>query len=168
MGMTSTLSIAASVELSKALDLSSAHDQMVFRRSVQLADGAAAGQADVVFHDRRTLAASAAEDIDLSGALVDALGDAVAFVRVKGLFISAAAANTTTVVVGAAGANGWATFLNTTGTLTLRPGACVGAFAGPADATGYVVTPATGDLLHVANGGANEVIYDVVVIGASV
>lgn len=168
MGMASTLSVAASVDLSKALDLTTPEDQLVFRRTVQLADGAAAGQADIAFHDRRTLAASANEDLDLAGALTDALGDAISFVRVKGLFISAASANTNDVIVGAAGANAWATLLNAAGTLTLRPGACAGFFAGVADATGWAVTADTGDLLHVANSGAGTAVtYDVVIVGAS-
>lgn len=165
--MTSTLSIAASVDLSKALDLTTPQDQLVFRRSAQLADGVAAGQADIVFHDRRTVAGSGSEDLDLAGGLTDALGDPVTFARVKGLFISAAAANTTNVVVGNAVSNGWATLLNAAGTLTLRPGAAVGAFAGVADATGWAVTAGTGDLLHIANGGASPATYDVVIVGAS-
>jgi hypothetical protein len=167
MGLSASLSLAASVSQTKALDLTTAADPLMFRRAVNLGDGTAVGKADRVFHDRRTLAASATEDLDLAGVLTDAFGAAITFVRIKGLFISAAAANSNNVVVGAA-TNAWATLLSATGTLTLRPGASVGAIAGPADATAYAVTAGTGDLLKVANSGAGSTVtYDVVIVGAS-
>ncbi|MFE0132395.1 hypothetical protein ACFWY6_12605 [Streptomyces sp. NPDC059037] len=168
MGLSASLSVAATVSQTKALDLTTVADPLMFRRAVNLTDGTAAGKADKVFHDRRTLAASATEDLDLAGVLLDAFGAAITFVRVKGLFISAAAANSNNVVVGNATSNGWATLLNATGTLTLRPGASVGAIAGPADATAYAVTAATGDLLKIANSGAGSAVtYDIVIVGAS-
>lgn len=168
MGVTSTLSIAASVLQTKALDLTAAEDSLAFRRAVNLLSGTAAGQADKVFHDRRVLAASGTEDLDLAGVLSDAFGVAITFARVKGLFISAAAANANNVVVGAASATQWATLLNAAGTVTLRPGATFAAIAGAADATAYAVGAGTGDLLKIANSaGGTPVTYDIVVVGAS-
>lgn len=168
MGMQSTLSLAATVTQTKALDLTTTSDPLMFRQAVSLGSGSGAGQADKVFHDRRTLAASAAEDLDLAGVLLDAFGAAITFVRVKGLFITAAAANVNNVVVGADATNPWATLLNATGTITLRPGASFGAIAGAADGTAYAVTAGTGDLLQVANSGAGtSVTYDIVIVGAS-
>ncbi|MBT2505154.1 hypothetical protein J7I98_04425 [Streptomyces sp. ISL-98] len=168
MGVTSTLSMAASVSQTKALDLTSVEDSLAFRRAVNLGSGTTAGKADKVFHDRRTLAASATEDLDLAGVLLDAFGAALTFVRVKGLYVSAADANVNNVVVGGAATNPWIGLLTATGTLTLRPGASVGAMAGVADATAYAVTAGTGDLLKVANSGAGtSVTYDIVIIGAS-
>lgn len=38
----------------------------------------------------------------------------------------------------------------TTGTVTLRPGACLGVMTGQADATGYAVIAGTGDLPTIA------------------
>ncbi|MFF7452102.1 MULTISPECIES: hypothetical protein [unclassified Streptomyces] len=166
--MTSTLSIAATVAQSRALDLTTTSDPLAVRKAVSLTDGTAAGQANKVFHDRRTLAASATEDLDLAGVLLDAFGAAITFARVKGLYISADAANVNNVVVGAAASNTWATLLNATGTLTLRPGAGFMAMAGGLDATAYAVTAGTGDLLKVANSGAGTpVTYDIVIVGAS-
>jgi hypothetical protein len=160
--------MAATVQQTKALDLTTVADPLQFRRAVSLTDGSTAGKADKVFHDRRTLAASATEDLDLAGVLLDAFGTAITFVRVKGLFVSAAAANTNNVVIGAAASNPWATLLSATGTLTLRPGASVGVMAGEADATTYAVTAGTGDLLKVANSGAGSTVtYDIVIVGAS-
>jgi hypothetical protein len=166
--MSSALSLAATVTQTKALDLTTTTDPLQFRRAVNLTDGTAAGQANKVFHDRRTLAASATEDLDLAGVLLDAYGAAITFARVKGIIISAAAANANNVVVGNATSNGWATLLSATGTVTLRPGASFCAFAGAADGTGWAVTAGTGDLLKVANSGAGtSVEYDIVIVGAS-
>ncbi|MEV0445854.1 hypothetical protein AB0I84_12875 [Streptomyces spectabilis] len=168
MGVTSTLSMSASVLQTKALDLTAAEDSLAFRRAVQLTDGVTAGKADRVFHDRRTLAASASEDLDLAGVLTDAFGQALTFVRVKGLFIAAAATNTNNVIIGNAASNAWAALLGATGTVTLRPGASLGVMTGPADATAYPVTAGTGDLLKVANSaGGTGVTYDVVIVGTS-
>ncbi|WP_282795180.1 hypothetical protein [Streptomyces sp. CC224B] len=168
MGLTASLSVAATVQQTKPLDLTTASDPLAFRRAVQLVDGTTAGKADRVFHDRRTLAASASEELDLAGALTDAFGQALTLGRVKGLFIAAAAANTNNVILGNASTNAWAALLGATGTVTLRPGTCLGVMTGPADATAYPVTAGTGDLLKVANSaGGTGVTYDVVIVGTS-
>jgi hypothetical protein len=139
-----------------------------YAKQVELSSGTAAGQADRLYYAKRTLAASLNEDLDLAGVLLDAFGAAITFARVKGLVVSAVAANTNNVVVGAAATNQWATLLNTTGTLTLRPGSTFSAFAGVTDATGWAVTAGTGDLLRVTNGAAgSSVDYEIVVVGAS-
>ncbi|QDQ10275.1 hypothetical protein [Streptomyces spectabilis] len=71
-------------------------------------------------------------------------------------------------MAGAASSNAWTTLLNATGTLTLRPGAGVGAMAGAADVTAYAAPAGTGDLLKAANSGAGtSVTYDVVIVAAS-
>ncbi|GFH36630.1 hypothetical protein [Streptomyces pacificus] len=168
MSLTSTLALAAFAEQTSTLDLGSAASPVRLQRSVQLASGTGAGQADLVFSDRRTISASGAEDLDLAGVLLDAFGATITFARVKGLFISASANNANNVVVGADATNPWATLLNAAGTVTLRPGASFAAVAGATDSTAYAVTAGTGDLLQVANSaGGTSVTYDVVVIGAS-
>lgn len=167
MPLKSTLAVAASATLTGSTDLASVSSPLNFSRSLNLASGTGAGKADRLFSDRRTLAASATEDLDLSGALLDALGGAAAFVRIKGLIISASKDNTNNVVIGAAAANAWASLLNTTGTITLRPGAVAAFMAGATD-TGWSVTAGTGDILKVANSaGSTGVTYDIVVVGDS-
>ncbi|MBK3563221.1 MULTISPECIES: hypothetical protein [unclassified Streptomyces] len=168
MPLSASLAISAFAELSQAIDLGTGRVPQSLSRSVSLTTGTAAGKADKVFSDRRTLAASANEDLDLAGVLLDAFGAAITFVRVKGLFIAAAPGNTNNVVVGASASNQWATLLNTTGTVTLRPGAACGFLAGATDATAYAVTASTGDLLRVANSGAGSTVtYDIHIVGAS-
>lgn len=138
-------------------------------RAIATTDGTAAGQADRIFHDRRTLAASAAEDLDLAGVLLDVYGATITFARIKVLYIAADPGNTNNVIVGNAATNGFITWVGAaTHTVTVRPGGALLLVAGGADATGYAVTAGTGDLLHITNSGAGtSVTYDVVLIGAS-
>lgn len=168
MALTSRLSVAVNAEQTSALDLTTASAPVAWARQVALATGTGAGQADLIFSDTRTLAASDTEDLTLTADLTGAFGATLTFVKVKALAIAAAAGNTNNVVVGAATSNAWATLLNSTGTVTLRPGAFFVAVAGIADATGWAVTASTGDLLKVANSaGSTGVTYDIVVIGTS-
>ncbi len=168
MTLKSTLAISASAQLAGSTDLATIQSPLAFQRAVNLGNGTAVGKADRMFADKRTLAASATEDLDLAGALLDALGGPAAFARIKGLIIAASKDNTNNVIFGAASSNAWATLLNSTGTVTLRPGAAACFMAGAADPTGWAVTAGTGDLLKVANSaGGTSVDYDIVVIGAS-
>lgn len=169
MPLTSRLSIAASAIQTATLDLGTAQAQLSKSYVVDLADGTAAGQANRIFHDTRTLAASANEDLDLAGVLTDAFGTSLTFAKVKALIVSAAAGNTNNVIVGGAASNQFASWAGAgTHTLILRPGATLALFAGSADSTGYAVTAGTGDLLRIANsGGSTTVTYDIAIIGTS-
>lgn len=173
MALTSSLRLALSAKLTAALDA----DTSLARTStvpvsldlaVSLANGVAAGQADRLFADARTLAASATEDLDLAGALADGLGGVAAFARVKAVVVHADEDNTNNVLVGRATSNGLSGLFGAAGAVILRPGAFVAVACDDADATGYAVTAGTGDLLTIANSGAgSSVSYDIVVIGAS-
>lgn len=137
-------------------------------RDVSLADGNTTGTADRLYQAQRTIAASGTDDLDLAGVLTDIFGTTITFVRIKALYIAAAAGNTNNVVVGAAASNQWATLLNTTGTIQLRPGAACLFVAGSADPTCWTVTAATGDILRLTNGaGGSTVTYDIAIVGAS-
>lgn len=160
-------------DYSSALDLTTALASHNLSRGTPFDSGTGAGQVDKIFSDTRTLSASASEDLDLTGTLVDAFGATITMARVKGIIISAATGNTNNVIVGAnVAANAWGTLFGPTGasggTVTLRPGAWIAAGVGAADATGWTVTAGTGDLLHVTNSaGGTSVSYDIVVIGCS-
>lgn len=169
MTLNATLAVKVAADLVTALDLANPAVSLSRGYSASLITGTGAGKADRIWHDQRTLAASATEDLDLSGALTDALGGSAVFAKIKGIVVAAAAGNVNNVLVGGV-TNGLSTFLSpaATGIITLRPGAVFALFAGAADATGYAVTAATADLLHVANSGSGTpVTYDVIVIGTS-
>lgn len=169
MTLVTKLALNIGADYATALDLATATVPLLKTYAATLQTGTGAGQADRIFHDQRTLTASSTEDLNLTGVLTDAFGVALTFVKLKAIIIAAAAGNTNNVLVGGV-ANGVASFLSpaATGIITLRPGATFAIFAGAADAAGYAVTPATANLLHVANSAAGtSVIYDVIVIGTS-
>lgn len=170
MPLNSKISVTVDGKLTSVGDLATGAVPLLETYQTVLRTGTGAGQADKIFHDTRTLAASASEDLDMAGAtLTDAFGVAFTLARVKALLIRAAAGNTNNVLLGGVAA-GMSTFLSpaATGIITIRPGATFAIFAGVADATGYVVTPTTADLLHVANSAAGSTVtYDVIIIGTS-
>lgn len=168
MTLTATVKLAVSGQLSAVQDLGTAQAPAALSQTVQLGAGIGAGQVDRMFADTRTLAASGTEDLDLAGALLDGLGSAVVFARVKAIVIRAAAGNTNNVVVSRTASNGWALFSAAGDAIALRPGETFAVFAGAADVIGHPVTAATGDLLTIANsGGTTGVTYDVVILGCS-
>lgn len=169
MPLTSTVAVTVNANYTKALDLSTGSVPLLKDYTKILQTGTAAGQADLIFHDTRTLAPSASEDLDLAGVLLDAWGAVLTFARLKYIIVTAADANTNNVLVGGV-TNGVASFLSpaATGIATVRPGGFFAMGCGQADATGFVVTPATADLLHIANSGAGtSATYDVIIGGCS-
>jgi hypothetical protein len=132
----------------------------------ELTSGTGSLQCDLEYYAQRTLAASANEDLDLAGALADAFGSTLTFVKVKGIFIKAASGNTNSVIIKPASSNGFTgPFGGATHTITLPPR---GVFLVTAPASGWTVTAGTGDKINIANSaGSTSVTYDIHVIGTS-
>lgn len=166
MALTSDFTVKAVCELSDALDLATATVPLTLTERIRLASGTGADQANLIFHDTRTLAASATEDLDLAGVLVDALGDTLTFARIKAVIVAAASGNTNNVNVTRPASNGVPLFLAASDGIAVRPG---GVFAWIApDATAVAVTASTGDLLTLTNSSSGtSVTFDVVIVGAS-
>lgn len=162
-----TYSLVLQATVNNPLALQAVAAPLNIARTNQLASGTGANQADRIWAATRTIAASGTDDLDLAGVLVDAVGTTLGFARIKGLYVAANAANTNNVLVGAAAANQFATWLSAaTTSLTVRPGGAFFLFA--PDATAYAVTAGTGDILRVANSaGGTSVTYDIVLIGSS-
>lgn len=167
MTLTSKIAVQIAATLDSALDLANVSSPLVNDSVIRLASGTTANKADKIFSDRRTLAASTAEDLDLAGVLVDPLGATITFARIKAMLIKASSSNANNVIVGNAASNGFVSWVGgATHTVTVRPGGLL-LLAAP-DLTAYAVTAATADLLHIANSGAGtSVTYDIVLIGAS-
>jgi hypothetical protein len=162
------LSVAYAATLNNSIDLQTVLSALSYSKSSGRATGTGSGQADRLFSDTRTIAASSNDDLDLAGVLVDPLGATLTFARVKTLIVKAASANANTLIMGGAASNPVTTILGgTTPTLTLRPDGLLVLDVG-ADATGYAVTAATADILRFTNGGAgSSVTYDVIIVGSS-
>lgn len=126
----------------------------------------ATNEANILFSDRRTLAASANEDIDLAGALTDAFGATVTAAEVVAIFVSASSGNTNSVNLTRPASNGFAgPFLAAGDGVSIKPGEWQ-AFVSQ---SGWAVTAGTGDLLNIANSGAGtSVTYDIVIVARTV
>lgn len=154
------------INYTNALDLQTPSAPLAINRQFNFLDGVGANQANRVWSDTRTIAASGTDSLDLAGTLTDAFGATFTLARVKALMIAASPNNANNVVVGA-GSNAWSTWLGGTNpTVTVRPGGMLLVVA--PDATGYAVTAGTGDILQVANSaGGTSVTYDVIVMGGA-
>jgi hypothetical protein len=169
MTLHSRISVSVTANQSETLDLGSRSSAMTQTYKANLSDGTGAGQADRVFHDQRTLAASATENLDLAGVLTDPLGTSLTFARIKAIVVKAAAGNTNDVIMGGDVTNTFfGPFADETDGIRIRPGGVVCIACGEADSTGYTVAAGTGDLLKFLNGGGSTpVTFDVTLIGAS-
>jgi hypothetical protein len=167
--MTVTANISASVSGSQvsALDLGTITYPFSTSASTAFTAGTGAGAIDRVYADERTLAASGTEDIDLA-TYTDVFGAAVSMARIKAVYIKADAANTNNVQVTRPASNGIPWLMAAGDGIALRPGAWQMWGSGSADATGVVVTAATGDLITITNSaGTTGVTYKIVILGCS-
>jgi hypothetical protein len=139
---------------------------LVTKWYVDMATGTGASQADLLWVSERTLAASASENLDLAGGLVDVFGNTLTFVKIKAILIKAATGNTNSVVVGGAGSN---TFVGPFADATDKVGIPPNGYAKfLAPVSGWAVTAGTGDILQIANsGGTTGVTYDIIIVGTS-
>ncbi len=159
-----TASVVAS--LSNALDLVEAAAPLDYKSKMTWTSGTTADRADLVWSDRRTIAASSNEDLDLAGVLTGALGTTLTFVELRAVLISASTGNTNNVRLIRPASNGVPLFLAASDGIDIPPG---GFFFWACPADGKVtVTASTGDLLNVANSSSgSSVTYDVIIIGTS-
>jgi hypothetical protein len=165
------MSVSANIDITIRGTLIGSNDlgspQMPFELSdrTTFSPGNLAGQANIVFADTRTIAASANDDLDLNGTLSAVFGGTIGFTLVRAIMIRAAAGNTNNVVMSPGATNG---FLGPFGaaahTVAIRPG---DEFLVTNRNAGWTVTPTTGDILRIANSGAGTTVtYDIIIIGS--
>ena len=165
MSVSATIKASVSGSQSGAKDLGTVSFPFALAANSSLADGTGAGQADVLFTDSRTLAASATEDLDLAGSLTDALGATLTMAKLKFVMIKAASGNTNDVVLSRPAANGVPLFDAAGDSIAIKPG---GVFMWAVPGSGVTVTAGTGDLLTLTNSAAGtSVSYDIVLMGTS-
>ncbi|AQZ67638.1 unnamed protein product [[Actinomadura] parvosata subsp. kistnae] len=153
-------------ELTSPLDLSTPSSVIKLARQIAFSEGAGAGAANMIWSDRRTVAASATDAIDLAGSLTGPFGTTLTFARIKMLLVLAASGNTNNVNVVMPASNGAPLFLAAGDGIGVKPGGMFWWY--DPSAAGVVVTGGTGDLLNLVNSGAGtSVTYDVVIVGAS-
>jgi hypothetical protein len=166
--LTARLTLLVTSLLQNSVGAASANVSLEASPTVAFANGTDVNEADLLFSNTVTIAASETLDYDLAGAsMLDIFGAAVAFARIRAIVIIASSANVNDVVLGgAAAAQFFGPFGAAGDTIAVRPGGLL-VLAAP-DAVGWAVTPVTADVLRVANGGAGTgVTFDIVIIGAS-
>lgn len=161
--VTSRLNLSFTSLLQNAIGLAAASASIEKTALVNIASGLGANLADRIYSEAgKTVAVST--DIDLSGALVDALGAACVFARVKALLVVVDAASVSNLVIGGDANAALIGFGAAAHTITIRPGGVLLVFS--PDATGYPITAATGDILQFAPSGASA-LFDYAVLGSS-
>ena len=129
----------------------------------RFASGTGANQANALWQDDRTLAASASENLDFSGSLTDVFGNSITCTKLKALIVKAASANTNDVDVGGGSTTIAGLFGATNDIVSVRPGG-VFIYTSP-NANGVTITGGSADVLTVANSGSGtSVLYDIIVL----
>ncbi|WP_367128324.1 hypothetical protein [Saccharothrix sp. HUAS TT1] len=166
MTLNSRINLGVLAELSNQLDLSAAAVPLSYAKSIPLLNGTGANQADKVFQDSNSIAASSTTSLDLAGGgLTDALNNSLTFVKLKAVIVYAEPTNTNNVVVTRPASNGVPLFSAAGDACPVLPG---GTFVWVAPGAGVTVTAGTGDLLDLVNSGAGSAVdYDIVLLGTS-
>jgi len=156
--------------------LETIQDSATIRALTQLwLNGTIINTANTIYHDRRTLAASASETIsmydmhiDAGSAQKDALGQTIANARIKLLFVQnrSTTAGEILRVFGNGASTGFTSIVApNTSYIPVAAGGSI-LFIAPS-AAGYAVTATTNELVKFLNTGAASMDYDVLIIGSS-
>lgn len=167
MPLTTKITVKIEATDTSALDIGTASHPVSIKKEFTWPSGTGADQADRIWTDQRTLSASATENLDLAGVLANAFGATLTFAEIMAIYVFAASANANNVQVGGHATAAFVNWVaNATDIVSVRPGGMLLLVA--RDATGYAVTPTTGDMLTITNSGAGtSVTYDIVIIGRS-
>lgn len=163
---TLSLTVEAGItgQVTKAQDLGDAKADYASKQSTRYTLGSTSGMANQVFQDQRTLSATS-EELDLSGVLMNKLGETITFTKIRSILIRNLATQTGRVLsVGGAAANALAgLFAATNDIIRIGPG---GAFLIDSPVDGITVTGGTGDLLKI-DAGSNTITYDITIVGVA-
>ena len=162
MALNGRINLTVDATLTRALDLTTARDALRYVLDEPFTDGSGDGQAQYIWHDQRTIATSANDDLDLAGVLTDAFGQAIMFAKVRALLIRNRSA-VATLTVGPAAASGVTGFLGTGEVLPV--GATKLLVCNKA--ASWTITAGSADKIRITNNSAVAVAsYDIVVVGA--
>lgn len=132
-----------------------------------LKNGVTANLYDLQYAAERTVLTAANDDIDLAGAITDAMGGTISAAELVAIFIinkqKDGTPNTTSLTIGgsSSGVPGF-----TTAVATIPPGGWY-AIGGPGAAGLATITPSTGDILRVTNGSGASNKYQIAILARS-
>ncbi len=171
--MSDTLAIDLKASLawlfSESLPLSTVIDNAALEFDQSLEDGTAADQADLLWHDERTVAASANDDLDLTSLAMAVFGGSlsISFAKVKViLLVNLSTTSDDRLRLGGAGAAAFSAPFADDDDAVLEIGADSPLLlANKKD--GWPVTGGSADVLRIHNPSANAITYRIAMVGTS-
>lgn len=170
MNLTGQVKLSISLTGTKSFDVDISHDAtdaLVINDTKKVTNGAGNLQGNILWHDKRSLSSGGSDNLDLAGVLEDAFGDVVSAARAKLIYIKNLS-TTNRLRIGGAASNPISTlFVDSADAIVLRPGGRF--FIDAWDATGYVITAGSADVLRITHMGDTTAAaeYDIVIAGAS-
>jgi hypothetical protein len=172
LALSGNVSLSIQATETSSTDLQTGSASLSQALSIVLSDGTGVNQANKIWSDSRSLAASASDTLDLSGAFTNIYGSAVNFTAIKFMFVQHTTVDASALLtVKPAAALGWASWQPTGTTGIWLAGATAvgqqGGFIllGRSTAAGYAVTAGTGDILTITAGPDVVHTYNIVLIG---
>lgn len=133
--------------------------------SVSLTYGATSGKANWAYYASRTVTATTADNLDLSGSLTDGLGNTISATKLKLLAVAVSSPDGTKALrVGPRGVSN-AAQLNFGGVASTDYQTVTTWHVIYEPVAGYTITAGTGDVLGIYNPGAGSVTYSVLLAG---
>lgn len=164
--LSSQLRLTLGWQFQNSLDLSTVADNGSIQLDDDLENGSGLDQANLIWHDQRTLAAAAHDDLDLAGTLTDAFGQTVTFTKLKGLLLHNRATTAGEILHVGGGSNPIVDWIGAGGDLVKVGPAGILLLWNPSLA-GYTVTASTADVLRITNAGIGSIDYDILLLGVS-
>ncbi len=169
--MSESLSVEIKASLAwlweESLELSTLVDSSKLEVQAAFSAGDGPGEADQIWHDTRTLAASSNDDLDLTALVQSIHGQAVSlgFAALKAILIHNTSADEP-LVIDSSVTNSIKTPFDGSATskLEIPPGSPVLLVNKLA---GWAVTAGTGDVLRISNASAEEIEYQIVIVGTA-
>jgi hypothetical protein len=169
--MSESLSVEIKASLAwlweEALELSTLVDSSKLEVQAALSAGDGPGEADQIWHDTRTLAATSNDDLDLTALVQTIHGQSVSlgFAALKAILIHNTS-DTDALVIDSSVSNGLTAPFAASATSKLEipassPLLLVNKLAG------WTVTAGTGDVLRIGNAGSTEIQYKIVIVGTA-
>jgi hypothetical protein len=165
-GVTATVSARIFAKQTGTADIGTPQILVDLTKSMDFAPGTSSiGQSDILLQKTYTVAASGNTNIDVMGAIQDALGATINAAEIVAAYFEADTANVNDVIVTRPATNGVPLFNNASAGINLG----ANDFSLRTYRNGVTVVAGTGDLINIANGGAGtSVTVKVVLIGRTV
>lgn len=172
MADTLSLDLRASLVwlLTESLDLSNVTDHATLEYKKSVSDGVSFNEADLLWHDERTVSAGSNDDLNLSNLSLTLFGHSVSvtFATVTGVFlVNTNTASGENLLVGGAGAgSAFAGPFNNDADaqVALNADSCLWLVS---KVLGWTVTAGTGDVLRIENTTGSDITYKIAIVGTS-